>query len=695
MLHRIFRRRIGLDRMLVQGKFSTVCRLLLVVLGVSCFVYVFLLFLERCGWFGVSNLMTNETQEDPSLIWSVLYHVMDPGNQFMASPGIGRFFAFLLALFGCIFMNGLLMSSFIGWYERFVDEWKCGMARYSETLKRKRFIIIIGAHEAVPSMIRQLFKRYGNLDYIVVQTNRNVEEVRRHFLSFLTAAEEKKVIIYAGDRTSKDDLRDLHVEYARELFIVGESLEDCAAENNHDALNMNCLQILAEQLREFRKADKEKLSCRVVFEYQTSFSIFQYSEVSENIKDIIDFKPMNFYESWAQRIFVKDKLEITDKDLFGYLPLEGQQPIREDCEDTVHLIIVGMSRMGVALGIEAARLAHYPNFVKDSSRKTRITFIDPKCDVERKYFQGRFKELFSLANWRELKEGEDASMLYEGGGWHNRELLDARHYLGHDFIDVEWEFITRGVEDRDVHDYLQAVARDKRKRLNVAICLPNDNNSVAAALYLPEEVYENAVQVLVFQYHNSSVIDSVTCNKKNLYYRKLKAFGMMKDAYDDHLVQTQEYVAGILKQQYGRMYEEKKKELGIADVEVKVTRGKSSIAKSWSDVYNANSIWSKLRSVDYVGSAMLKVDDVRVLAETEHNRWTMEQLLMRFRALTPEEQEKASQNPEYKEELKGCKMAHLDICSWDRLKEIDPSVICFDKGFIEILPKIVDGINKA
>lgn len=681
--------------MLVQGKFSTVCRLLLIVLGTSLFVYVLLLLLGMFGWFRASDLMENESQEAPSLMWAVLYHIMDPGNQFMATPGAGRVVAFLLALFGCIFMNGLLMSSFIGWYERFVDEWKCGMARYTETLKRKRFIIIIGAHETVPRMIRQLFKRYGDLDYIVVQTNRNVEEVRRHFLSFLTTAEEKRVIIYAGDRTSKDDLRDLHVEYASELFIVGESLEDCAAENNHDALNMNCLQILASQLREFRKADKEVLPCRVMFEYQTSFSIFQYAEISRSIKDIIDFKPMNFYEAWAQRVFVNDKLEITDKDLSGYLPLEGQRPIGEDCEDTIHLVIVGMSRMGVALGIEAARLAHYPNFVKDSTRKTRITFIDRNCDVERKYFQGRFKELFSLASWRVVKKGEDASVLYDDWQWYNRELSDARHYLGRDFIDVEWEFIERGVEDREVHDYLRAIARDEHKRLNVAICLPNDNDSVAAALYLPEEVYENAVQVLVYQYHNSSVIDSVVCNPRNQYYKKLKAFGMAKDAYHDGLVQTQEYIAAILSRQYDKMYEEKKKELRQADVQVEVTRGKSDVSKYWSNVYNANSIWTKLRAVGYTDRIGLKVDDVWVLAVAEHNRWVMEQLLMRFRALTPEEQKKASLNPEYKEELKGCKMAHLDICSWDKLEEVDPNVVCFDKGFIEILPKIVAEINKA
>lgn len=50
-----------------------------------------------------------------------------------------------------------------------------------------------------------------------------------------------------------------------------------------------------------------------------------------------------------------------------------------------------MSRMGVALGIEAARLAHYPNFMRNPKLKTRITFIDKNCHSEMKYFKGDLK----------------------------------------------------------------------------------------------------------------------------------------------------------------------------------------------------------------------------------------------------------------------------------------------------------------
>lgn len=718
ILKRIFRRRVKLDRLLIQGSLLTVFYIFLFVICIPVFFYLFLSILGFCGLFISSNLMSNDVTEAPPLPWAVLYNFMDPGYQAQASPGYGRIVAFVLALFGSIFMNGLLISAIVGWYDRFVDKWKSGMARYDETLKQKKIITIIGAHETVPSIIRQLFNSHPEVDYILLQTNRNVEEIRSQLTSYLTDKEEQKVIIYAGERTSRDDLRDLHlnVQNTLEVFILGDSMEGNQYEKNHDALNMNCLNIIAELIREElvsssndskndaskekldsssngSKNDPQKLLCRVMFEYQTSFSIFQYSDISNKINDIIDFNPLNFYEMWSQRVLVNTRLTFDDPAYAGYLPLEGKNPISKDSDDTVHFVIVGMSRMGVALGIEAARLAHYPNFVRNSGLKSRITFIDKNCHTEMKYFKGRFKELFALSPWRELKENEDICQLNEENWNIDNQSIEIEH-LGKDVVDIEWEFINRGIEDEDIHRYLQQLAKDKHKRLSVAICLPNDNDSVAAALYLPEDVYENAIQVLVYQYHNSSVIDSISINNRmNQYYKQLKAFGMMNEAYDDGLTHTQELAAQVLDAEYYKMYKQFVIQRGIKEIQVNSNRGKSKIAKHWSNVYNANSIWTKLRSIGSVGFSIDSESDIHYLAITEHNRWVVEQLLMRYRFLTPQEQEIAMHSLEYKEELKGCKMAHLDICSYERLCEVDPDIFCLDEGFIRIIPQIIRLIN--
>lgn len=53
-------------------------------------------------------------------------------------------------------------------------------------------------------------------------------------------------------------------------------------------------------------------------------------------------------------------------------------------------------------------------------------------------------------------------------------------------------------------------------------------------------------------------------------------------------------------------------------------------------------LWTKLRCIEYDGSPFDSNDEiVSILADVEHNRWNVEELLMNFRPLTREEQQKA------------------------------------------------------
>ena len=60
---------------------------------------------------------------------------------------------------------------------------------------------------------------------------------------------------------------------------------------------------------------------------------------------------------------------------------------------------------------------------------------------------------------------------------------------------------------------------------------------------------------------------------------------------------------------------------------------------------------------------------------------------MTYRHLTKEEQDSASNDPQVKKLLKG-EMAHLDICSNKRLREIDEGAITYDKRIVENLIRI-------
>ena len=97
-------------------------------------------------------------------------------------------------------------------------------------------------------------------------------------------------------------------------------------------------------------------------------------------------------------------------------------------------------------------------------------------------------------------------------------------------------------------------------------------------------------------------------------------------------------------------------------------------------------MWTKLRCVDRSNNK-IKSEDIDILAKVEHNRWNIEQLLMSYRHLSFEEQKDASENPVKKEKQKG-DMAHLNICSNEKLKEIDKEAIEYDKDIASELLKI-------
>ena len=75
-------------------------------------------------------------------------------------------------------------------------------------------------------------------------------------------------------------------------------------------------------------------------------------------------------------------------------------------------------------------------------------------------------------------------------------------------------------------------------------------------------------------------------------------------------------------------------------------------------------------------------DDIQA---TEHNRWNTEKLLLGFSSLSDEEQSEfrklLSDKTVLKQKKKGLAksdMKHLDICSNEVLKEIDPDIVRYD-----------------
>lgn len=795
-------RKARFDWTLVYGKFihKVVALVILIPMLITCSIDIISSDIHPTELVSDDSLYKTSTtssqdiaKESPSSFWAVYYHFIDPGNQHISTTPRGRQWSALIAILGIFMLNGLLVTSLIGSIDNRKNKWLTGDVRY-HFMKWRRHYVIIGANDLVVSVVTRIFEKRENT-YIAILTSSNVEDVRNTIYSHISESQQKRVIIYSGERTSENEIKELHIETAEEVYILGEDSSSDGIETYHDTMNMESLRLInkeAESVARFQKSNTgdNRLVCRMMFEYQTSFNLFQTTDINDKK---INFRPFNYYEMWAQKVLVcQDLTEPTDKSL--YIPLEGYEGIKSDDNSFVHLVIVGMSRMGIAMAIEAAHLAHYPNF-EAQRKRTRITFIDSNMKQERHQFMERFKDMFLLARRRDVMNFCENSALYNNDLYPwisphtdpNSTSPYRGDYLGDDFIDIEWEFINGSVEHPAIQRYMVDASADDEAKLTIAICLPDNNRAIAAATYLSDKVYHsaNTKQVLIYQRLNDEMVKQLSQNNPR-FRAKLKAFGMAQDCYDARLTALTESINKGIDDAYYKYFDNirgsiisKFQEENSLDTDtlkqlspqvafifddsiysneqgyIKTTwenwfvnseniskydqweasrnacweeidkhivaslnlkrpdfivklnqlqecnKGKSKAAKMWSNKYSILTMWSKFRSIEMKDNTTYDptndnldgywMSALNYLGKVEHNRWVVEQLLMRYRPLLPEEQDFVKMTTEFapsklKESLKG-DFAHLDICSNDRLQHIDHNVVGLDKALLEVLPQ--------
>lgn len=497
-----------------------------------------------------------ERQQSPNLLWTVYCHFVDPGSQPMATSSVGRGWAAFFAILGVFLLNGLLISILTNWFDKRREHWLRGEIRYSRrNFKKNRYAVVIGANEIVASVIKNLlnrteekinFKSEGENEYIILQTKKEALVVREELSSYLSEAELRRVVIYNALRDSKSELEKLYLDYATEIYVLGESTLQDSGETYHDSLNMKCVNLIAECLeaccsRCVGKQENEEVRihrkvCKVMFEYQTTYSIFQFSDLPPKVNRYIVFIPFNRYESWAQRVMVEgvfyDEGKVADP--IRYTPLDGAG-ISSGSDEYVHFVVVGMSKMGIAMGIQALLQAHYLNADKVRSR---ITFIDTHADKEMAFFKGRYENLFELTRHKYMDANECPASEFDGQrGWTDpaaQEGYQWKHLSrdGKNFIDVELEFVKGEIESDGVRTYLRKLAENRKSKLTLAICLTQTHQAVAASLYLPLEIYKKVQEIWVYQREAGDIVTNlIKTEEKNKRYEKLRPFGMLHGQY--------------------------------------------------------------------------------------------------------------------------------------------------------------------
>lgn len=592
---------------------------------------------------------------------------IDPGSVANV-PAELRWFSLIVAIMGLLLFTGLLISVVSNMLERHVERYREGNISYP----LEKHVVIIGFDEMVPMLVLQICTDPQYEDcYILIQSVQPSSEVRNRIHTVLDTEQEKRVLVLHAQRNSTEELEKLYTTSAREIFLIGESNE-----YDHDSLNIDSLQKIVAIHR--KKSNCPRITVSVLFEYQTTYAAFQVSDLAEEWRKQIDFHPFNFYEEWAKKLLVKR--HYGEENAKVEYPALDREPITWESDRYVHFVIIGMSRMGVALGVEAAHLLHFPNFCRDKRLKSRITFIDADADKEMNFFRGRYRHYFdlSLSYYRNMEQIEKVHTILPNQIY-GKEV---------NFLDIEFEFIKGQAETPEIQQLLAQWAKDPQQELSIAICLNFPPQSMAMGLYLPDVIYDQNIPVFIRQETSSALLDMLNnrIKKESLNrYSHVYPFGMLTNCFDldRHSTRRAQLVNYIydFKNKY-------KSSPAACPSESELLDGwnKLQVALQWSNLYCADSVDLKLRSLGFGTTPPLRLtsEQIELMAEVEHNRWNMEKLLLGYSKPTPEEEEKCKDNA-VRKEYKTKRFVHTDIRPYYQLDEGTKE---YDRCISECLPLI-------
>lgn len=338
---------------------------------------------------------------------------------------------------------------------------------------------------------------------------------------------------------------------------------------------------------------------------------------------------------------IEDKLEVnpfTMEDQWGQTIAMGldREPITKQTEKTVHLVIFGMSEVAEQVAINAAHVCHYPNYLQNGhTLRTRITVIDESAfDKSREWIE-RYKHLFDNCYYRLVDTKKRPAVV---------KTSKPKYKDREDFVDVEWEFVSSSSYDKLVRDKISQWSKSKFQLLTIVFAYDRTDNGLNDALHLPDTVI--SAKISVYVYMQSDKAFSQIKHSDN--FPHVIPFGMVDFGYDINIpiIKMAKNVNYVYDCCYQDNYEswnghlrfsveidEKKKEL--------LWSAKSCV-KRMSNIYNAMTIGVKMRSMGFNKDDWDKIydlseEEIEMLAEVEHNRWNVEELILGFRPCNDDE----------------------------------------------------------
>ena len=393
----------------------------------------------------------------------------------------------------------------------------------------------------------------------------------------------------------------------------------------------------------------KRLLCHLLLRSQSLLHMIRLEGFCKEIEEKLEVNPFTIEDQWSQNVS---------------LHLD-REPITKQSDKTVHLVLFGMSQVAEQVAINAAHVCHFPNYLQQGHQlRTRITVIDDEAIEKSNEWIQRYKHLFDNSYYRFIDTRQRPAVI---------EVSRPMYQEREDFVDVEWEFVSASPYDRLVREKLTQWSMSQLQLLSIVFA--NQTNDVLNdALHLPAAVVDAKVPVYVYMRNDDAYCqmrhsDNTPC---------LHPFGMVSRGYDVNIPLVK--MAKTVNYIYDRCYEENDKDwnghLRFA-VEIDAEKRDSlwtrmSGAKRMSNIYNAMTIGVKMRSMGFQDDEWDKVydmsqEEMETLAEVEHNRWSVEELILGWRPCNDEEQRAVEADVAMKEQFKKRKI-HYDLRAYNDLR---------------------------
>lgn len=477
-------------------------------------------------------------------------------------------------------------------------------------------------------------------------------------------------------------------QYISKGYPIHECLDDASnfLENGEDAIlilltspchldrlevDQDAIQYL-ELVAEKMPLTDNRPQVHVLFQSSVTLELLLKYDLPSVVNEKLDVYPFTMEDMWAKNIWVG--LPGITRMLY---PSLDRLSITSDSSSKIHLVISGFDEQAEILAMHAALIAHFPNY-RSTDRypiRTRITIVDQQMKTKRDAFIARYSSLFMHSYYRTVSVQEQVVLLHKPVSDEKRKA----------FVDVEWEFVEGSMTDGIVQDKMKRWSMDENQQLTVVVSHGNDEENLKQVLCLPQILKERNIPVFI-RLRRSELADLL---KESPLCSHIYPFGMYDRGYDVELPLIK--MAQYLNYFYRCSYQHKEIPTDFSTEEVEnAWKDEHSLKMRFSNIYNVMTIPCKMHSLgheptDAVAFYALNQSEIASLAETEHNRWCVERLILGDRPCTDEEKKIIRQNIQAiidarcqgKDEPEDLKVrykklhgVHYDLCAFDEL-EVD------------------------